>query len=79
MLENCYRNSLDLAKEHGIHSIAFSAISTGVYGYPLEEAVPIAVAAVRQWLAKNPEEEMEVIFSCFNETIYQMYQEELGE
>ena len=42
-LADCYRNSLDLAKEHDVHSIAFPAISTGVYGYPLEDATEIAV------------------------------------
>ena len=42
-LADCYRNSLDLAKEHDVHSIAFPAISTGVYGYPLEDATAIAV------------------------------------
>ena len=42
LLAACYRNSLNLAREHGIHGIAFSADLQGVYGYPLEEAVPIA-------------------------------------
>ena len=45
-LADCYRNSLDLAKEHDVHSIAFPAISTGVYGYPLEDATEIAVKTV---------------------------------
>lgn len=74
MLTNCYWNSLTLAKENGIHSIAFSAISTGVYGYPLEEAVPIAVETVAKWLDENDGYEMKVIFACFNEKIYKIYQ-----
>ena len=45
-LADCYRNSLNLAKEHELHSIAFPAISTGVYGYPLEDATEIAVKTV---------------------------------
>ena len=45
-LADCYRNSLALAKEHDVHSIAFPAISTGVYGYPLEDATEIAVKTV---------------------------------
>ena len=45
-LADCYRNSLNLAKEHDVHSIAFPAISTGVYGYPLEDATEIAVKTV---------------------------------
>ena len=49
-LADCYRNSLNLAKEHDVHSIAFPAISTGVYGYPLEDATEIAVKTVAQWL-----------------------------
>lgn len=66
LLADCYRNSLNLAKEHGIHSIAFPAISTGVYGYPLEEATEIAVNTVAQWLEAHPEAEMQVIFCCFD-------------
>lgn len=46
LLANAYRRSLELAEEHGLHSIAFPAISTGIYGYPLTEAAPIALQAV---------------------------------
>ena len=76
-LANCYRNSLTLAKEHNIHSIAFPAISTGVYRYPLEEAVPIVVHTVSEWLAENPAYDMAVIFCCFEQKVYEMYQEYL--
>ena len=64
-----YRNSLALAAENGCKSIAFPCISTGVYGYPKEEAAKIAVREVREFLAaKNAkdEEKMEVIFCCFS-------------
>ncbi|MEG1929982.1 MAG: O-acetyl-ADP-ribose deacetylase [Anaerovorax sp.] len=77
LLENCYRNSLSLAKEHKIHSIAFPAISTGVYGYPLEEAVPIAWRTVKEWLDENKEYGMEVIFSCFNQPVYELFQKQI--
>ena len=66
LLANCYRNSLELAKKYGIHSIAFPAISTGVYGYPLEEAVPIAVQTVSAWLIENQDYPIAVTMSCFN-------------
>lgn len=73
LLENCYRNSLNLAKENGIHSIAFPAISTGVYGYPSEEAAPIAMEAIRGWMRENEDYEMKIILSCFNERMYKLY------
>lgn len=71
-LSNCYRNSLDLALENDLHSIAFPAISTGVYGYPLSEAVPVAVGAVRSWLSQHPDADMEIILSCFDPRTYQV-------
>ena len=77
-LKNCYRNSLSLAREKGIKSIAFSAISTGVYGYPLEDATEIAVATVREWLDENDDYDMEVIFSCFGEKVADVYRKIIG-
>ncbi|MCR5137898.1 MAG: O-acetyl-ADP-ribose deacetylase [Oscillospiraceae bacterium] len=78
LLYSCYRNSLELAKQHGIHTIAFPAISTGVYGYPAEEAAAVALAAVRRWLAENGDYGMEVILSCFNERMYEIYRSVSG-
>lgn len=74
LLANCYRSSLELAKSHNIHSIAFPAISTGVYGYPLDEATAIAVSTVKKWLDENCDYFMEVIFCCFNKQAYDIYQ-----
>lgn len=74
MLSNCYWNSLELARKHDIHSIAFPAISTGVYGYPLREAVPIALNTVVKWLEANQDYEITVIMSCFDQNTYDMYQ-----
>lgn len=51
LLASCYRESLRLADEHRIASIAFPAISCGVFGFPPEQAVPVAVGAIREWLA----------------------------
>ena len=53
-LAGCYRNSLDLAAGAGARSVAFPAISTGVYGYPKEAAAKIAMAAIREWIGAHP-------------------------
>ena len=67
-LAACYRNSLALAAENGCKSIAFPCISTGIYGYPIEDAAKIAVREVREFLAaKNAKDaKMEVVFCCFS-------------
>ena len=64
LLANCYRNALQLAADNGIHSIAFPSISTGVYGYPVEDAAAIAVREVRAFLSAHSD--MSVTFVCFN-------------
>ena len=73
-LANCYQNSLELAKKHHLHSIAFSAISTGVYGYPLDEAARIALLTCTQWLNANPEYGMEITLVCFNNAALKSYE-----
>jgi len=73
LLAACYTNSLDLAVEHGLHSIAFPAISTGVYGYPLAEATEVAVRAVQGWLTRHADYDMRVIFVCFDARTAQVY------
>lgn len=65
LLASCYRESLRLAAEHGLRSIAFPAISTGVYGFPAERAARIAVATVLEELAARDFDR--VIFCCFSE------------
>ncbi len=74
LLENCYNNSLKLADENNIKSIAFPAISTGVYGFPLERATKIAVKTVKQFLKEESSIE-KVIFVCFSEHDYNVYKE----
>lgn len=54
LLASCYRESLRLAHAHGVESIAFPAISCGVFGYPPAKAAPLAVAGIREWLAAHP-------------------------
>ena len=76
-LSSGYRNSMRLAHENGIKSIAFPSISTGVYSYPVKEAVKIAVAQVKKSLEEYPDIE-KVIFVCFEEEVYDAYRKELG-
>lgn len=65
LLESCYRNSMALSLELGCRSVAFPAISTGVYHYPPEQAAAIAVSAVRRFLEEHPDGP-KVTFACFN-------------
>ncbi len=75
LLSSCYRNSLQLARQYDIHSIAFPCISTGVYGYPPEAAAKAAIESVRNWLEDNADYEIEVIFACFTEEQVKIYLE----
>ena len=68
LLARCYRNSLALAEQHGLKTIAFPAISTGVYGYPKEPATEIAVREVRQHVKVD-----HVIFCCFDKATADLY------
>lgn len=70
-LANCYRNSLQLAVENGIKTIAFPAISCGAYGYPVEEAAQIAAKTTREFLA-NADRLEKVIFVLWGEDIYKL-------
>ncbi|MFT3823561.1 MAG: O-acetyl-ADP-ribose deacetylase [Chitinophagaceae bacterium] len=73
LLENCYRNSLALAVENGVTSIAFPGISTGIYRFPKTEAAAIAVNTVRTFTSK-PSVLQKVIFVCFDDESYHLYQ-----
>lgn len=72
LLKDCYINSLKLAEEKGIKSIAFPSISTGAYRYPLEQAAKIAVVAVKDFLEKSNRIK-EAKFVLFDETTYRAY------
>lgn len=72
LLASCYRNSLALALKHGLKSVAFPCISTGVYGYPPEQAAPLAVQTVRDFCREHPGLE-EVIFCVFSPKDEQLY------
>ena len=77
LLRNCYLNSLKLAAEKGLKTIAFPSISTGAYRYPLNEAAPIAVRAVKDFLREHPQIE-EVSFVLFNDETYEAYRSAVG-
>lgn len=73
LLASCYRNSLQLAGDKGVHSIAFPSISTGIYGYPVELAARVAVASVSSSLPEI-DSIREVIFCCFSASDFAVYQ-----
>jgi O-acetyl-ADP-ribose deacetylase (regulator of RNase III) len=73
VLADCYRNSLRLAAENGLKTVAFPNISTGVYGYPKRPAAEIAVGTVRAALAAYPAIER-VTFVCFDAENFELYE-----
>lgn len=77
LLASCYTKSLELAEEHGLKTIAFPCISTGIYGYPKAEACEITVKAVSDWLANHDLPET-VTFCCFSADDAEMYRARLG-
>lgn len=74
LLAACYVNSLDLARQYQLKKVSFSAISTGVYGYPLKQAVPIAVNTVCHWLKRPTVSDFKIIFCCYDQRTYRAYQ-----
>jgi len=74
LLSSCYQRSMQLAHENKLHSIAFPAISCGVYGYPIKQAAEIAVNTVLDQAGNYPEI-TDVYFVCFGDAVYSAYQE----
>jgi len=72
LLAGCYRNSLNLAAEHQVCTIAFPSISTGAYGFPMERAARIAVAEIRKFLEANSLPE-KVLLVCFGKTAFDLH------
>lgn len=81
LLASCYRNSLALADSVGLARIAFPAISTGVYGYPVARAAPLAVATVRDYCTARATSTslVEVIFCCFSDADFARYRRLLAD
>ena len=77
LLANCYRNSLTIAAERKLTSIAFPAISTGVYSFPIRKATEVAVRTVREFIA-TPTSLTEIVFCCFSLIDLQVYRDVLG-
>lgn len=75
LLESCYKNCLALAEQNGCESVAFPAISTGVYGYPWKEATEIAVKTVREYPAQHVKK---AIFCCFSAEMEKIYKVEVS-
>jgi O-acetyl-ADP-ribose deacetylase (regulator of RNase III) len=78
LLASCHRRALELAEDHGVKTIAFSAISCGVYGYPVGEAARIAVGEVSRFLEKDSRI-AQVYFVCFEPRVKAAYEQALGE
>jgi O-acetyl-ADP-ribose deacetylase (regulator of RNase III) len=72
LLANCYINTLTVAIQHGIKTVAFPAISCGAYGYPWQEAVEIAVLTTLAFIEKNTEVDT-IYFVVYNESLYDIY------
>ncbi|XP_071337282.1 ADP-ribose glycohydrolase MACROD2 isoform X2 [Trachinotus anak] len=78
-LTSCYQNSLMLMKEHGLSTVAFPCISTGIYGFPNEPAAEIALNTVKSWIEENPNTITRVIFCVFLETDFAIYKKKMSD
>ena len=77
LLASCYERSLSLALANDIHSIAFPSISTGVYGYPLQQAAPLAISSCREFIAQT-QAKLDIVFCCFSAHDLSVYQAHLS-
>lgn len=78
LLVSCYRTALELAQSKGIRTIAFPAVSAGVYGYPLDQAAAIAVRKVRAFVARHPDALDLVSLVCFGDKALEIYRHALA-
>ena len=75
LLASCYTKSLNLALENGCKSIAFPGISTGVYGYPIDEAAKVSLDAINKWIDNHPAADINVYLCCFRDREMAAYEE----
>ena len=75
LLASCYRESLTLARQHGCKSVSFPSISTGAYGYPLEEASRIALKTIREFIGEHPDALETVEIVTFSERDHRVYRQ----
>lgn len=78
LLSSCYRRCLDVAKDHGVKTLAFPSVSTGVYGYPFDEAAEIALKTVKAFLEENSDIQR-VRFVLFNEPVYRAFENAMNQ
>ena len=73
LLASCYRSSIELARKHALRSVAFPAISTGIYGYPMPEAAQVAALTVADALRASPDAFAQILFVCFDDAATAIY------
>jgi O-acetyl-ADP-ribose deacetylase (regulator of RNase III) len=79
LLRSAYQRSLEVAVEHGLHSVAFPSISTGAYGYPLDEAAPVALRTAIEFLDQQEDEGIRLVrFVLYGQRAYEAYQRALA-
>jgi len=77
LLASCYRRSLELARKHGVRSLAFPCISSGIYGYPIREAAKVAIQSIQDFFRITPAVE-EVVCCCHSDGDLQVYEQVLA-
>ena len=75
LLVSCYRNSLKIALENNLKSIAFCCISTGEFRFPNDLAAEIAVTEVKKFLSENPNEDLKIVFNVFKDLDKKLYED----
>lgn len=72
-LASCYKRSLDVLKENGLHSISFPCIATGAYAFPLRKAAEIALSTINKWITDNSDYKVDIYLACYRQVEYVTY------